>query len=145
MIQLKPSLKPGQKAPDYGLPAPAGRWVVLFFYPADFTPGCTVESCAFRDQYQDFKDAGAELIGVSGDTLETHEAFKAGHGLPYALVSDPDSKIRRAYTVPHVFGRLSGRTTFVIDPQGVIRFVFDSRENAAQHVGRSLEFIRHAR
>lgn len=152
MIRLKPSLKAGQKAPDFSLPDAqgkvhrlaefAGRWLVVFFYPADFTSGCTTESCAFRDQYQAFKEAGAEVLGVSGDSSERHAAFAAEYRLPYALLSDPGAVMRHAYTVPHVFGRMSGRTTFVIDPAGVLRLVFDSRDQPLAHIAKSLEAIR---
>jgi peroxiredoxin Q/BCP len=154
MIVLSPSLKPGQAAPDFCLNDAAGRqlclgdfkgkWLVLFFYPADFTPGCTAESCAFRDQYQAFKELGAEIAGVSGDAQPTHLAFSGQFKLPYPLLSDPHGVMRRSYTVPHVFGRLSGRTTFVIDPQGLIRYVFDSRSRPLDHVTLALEQLSHA-
>lgn len=153
MIRFFPSLKAGQKAPDFSRPDGKGKlwqlsdfegkWLVLFFYPADFTSGCSAESCSFRDRYQDFEDAGAEVVGISGDSQASHQAFAAEHRLPYLLLSDEDASMRRAYTVPHIFGRLSGRTTFVIGPDGLIRDVFNGREDALAHVTRSLEFIRH--
>jgi peroxiredoxin Q/BCP len=154
MIRLSPSLKPGDPAPDFRLQDGQGKWwslkdfagrfLVLYFYPADFTSGCTAESCGFRDGYADFKGAGAEVAGVSGDSPARHAAFKDELGLPFPLLSDPDRAARRAYTVPQVLGRMSGRTTFVIGPDGVIRYVFDSRSDAPGHVTRALEFLRHA-
>jgi peroxiredoxin Q/BCP len=155
MIRLRPSLRPGDRAPGFSLPDAQGKawsledfkgsWLVIFFYPADFTDGCTAESCAFRDAYVDFKAEGAALLGVSGDSRESHGAFGAMHGLPYTLLSDRDAYMRRAYTVPHVLGRLSGRTSFVVDPSGVIRSVFDSRAQALDHVSVSLQAIRKAK
>ncbi|MCB1260219.1 MAG: peroxiredoxin, partial [Acidimicrobiales bacterium] len=88
-------LQPGTAAPDLTLPGPdgpvsladlRGQWVVLYFYPADDTPGCTAEACSFRDSYEDFTDAGAVVVGVSGDSLESHEAFVAKHNLPFTLL-----------------------------------------------------------
>jgi peroxiredoxin Q/BCP len=154
MFRFSPSLTPGQKAPDFSRPDGSGRlrslaefsgrWLVLFFYPADFTSGCTAEACAFRDSYAAIRAAGAEALGISGDSTATHAAFAAAHGLPYPLLSDPGAAMRRAYGVPHLFGRLSGRTSFVIDPQGVIRSVFDSRSRALDHVSKALESLSHA-
>jgi peroxiredoxin Q/BCP len=151
LFRLGTGLKAGQAAPDFRLKDAQGkehqladykgRWLVLFFYPADFTSGCTIESCGFRDRYQDFQKAGAEVLGVSGDTESTHAAFAAEHKLPYLLLSDPKRLAREAYGVPHVLGRLSGRVTCVIDPQGILRLVFDSREDAIGHVQKALELF----
>jgi len=152
VIRLWPSLKVGEPAPGFSLPDGAGklrsleefagRWLVIFFYPADFTSGCTVESCAFRDEYGEFKDMGAEVLGVSGDSSSSHLAFAAKHGLQFPLLSDSKAEMRRAYTVPHIFGRMSGRTTFVVDAKGVLRYVFNSRSRFHAHVRRCLEFLR---
>jgi peroxiredoxin Q/BCP len=154
MIRFSTSLRAGDKAPDFALPDAtgkiwkladfAGKWLLLYFYPADFTAGCTAESCAFRDQYQDFKDAGAEIVGVSRDDAATHGAFAAEHRLPFILLSDTDAKARSAYAIPHILGRLGGRCSFVVDPVGMIRYVFDSRERHLDHVTKTLEFLRHA-
>ena len=143
MMRFSVSLKAGDAAPWFsGLDPFKGRWLVLFFYPADFTSGCTAESCSFRDLYQDFKGAGAEVVGVSGDSQESHAAFIAEHRLPYSLLSDGNRALRKAFGVPHILGRLSGRSTFVIDPQGIIRFVFDSRSDFKGHVERPLAFLK---
>ena len=119
-----------------------GRWLVLFFYPGDFTPGCTVESCAFRDAYDAFKDLGAEVVGISGDSRATHAAFAAEHQLPYLLLSDPGRIAARAYGVPHILGRLSGRSSFVIGPDGLLLYIFDSRSEFTGHVEKPLAFLK---
>jgi peroxiredoxin Q/BCP len=142
----------GEEAPDFSLPdadgkpvrlsARRGKAVVLYFYPKDDTPGCTLEACAFRDQYEDFVDAGADVIGVSSDTSASHRSFSARHRLPFTLVSDRDGAVRKRFGVPSTFGLLPGRVTFVIDAAGVVRHVFDSQLAATRHVAEALEALR---
>jgi peroxiredoxin Q/BCP len=143
----------GDRAPDFALPDRAGRTVrlgdyrgkqavVLYFYPKDDTPGCTAESCSFRDQYQDFKDAGAEVIGVSSDSAESHAKFADKHRLPFVLLADRGGAVRRQYGVPATLGLLPGRVTFVIDRDGVVRHVFNSQFQATKHVGEALAALR---
>lgn len=115
--------------------------VVLFFYPRDFTPGCTAEACAFRDDYTDFVEAGATVIGVSADSEESHRRFAQHHNLPFALISDADGALRKAYGVDKVWGVLPGRVTFVIDRQRVVRNVFDSALFARRHSGDALSMV----
>ena len=115
--------------------------VVLFFYPRDFTPGCTAEACAFRDDYTDFVEAGAAVVGVSADSGESHRRFAQHHDLPFALISDADGALRRAYGVDKVWGVLPGRVTFVIDRQGIVRNVFDSAIFARRHSGDALTTV----
>src|SRR5215204_1056097 len=128
----------GISAPDFELPASGGKsvrlsdfrgkkTVVLYFYPKDETPGCTVEACKFRDDYEDFTAAGAEVIGVSDDSVASHESFATRHRLPFVLVSDAGGKVRGQYGVKTTFGIIKGRVTFVIDRGGVIRNRFDSQ------------------
>lgn len=116
--------------------------MVLYFYPADDTPGCTAEACSFRDAYEDFTDAGAVVIGVSGDSIESHEAFTAKHRLPFTLLADVDGSLRQAYGVGKSLGIFEGRVTFVIDPEGVVREVFSSQLRAKAHQARALDTIR---
>jgi len=119
-----------------------GKKVVLYFYPKDDTPGCTKESCSFRDQYQDFQDAGAEVIGVSSDSAESHEKFATKYRLPFALLSDRGGATRKAYGVPSTLGVLPGRVTYVIDREGTVRHVFNSQLQATQHVAEALKALR---
>lgn len=115
--------------------------VVLFFYPRDFTPGCTAEACSFRDDYADFVDAGAAVVGVSADSGDSHRRFAEHHNLPFPLVSDADGTLRAAYGVDKVWGLLPGRITFVIDRQGIVRHVFDSALFARRHSGDALAVV----
>lgn len=118
------------------------RAVVLFFYPKDGTPVCTKEACAFRDAYEDFVEAGAVVIGLSGDSAARHQAFAASHRLPFVLVSDKDGRARRAFGVPRSLGLLPGRVTYVIDREGIVRHVFSAQFAADRHVSEALEAIR---
>lgn len=141
----------GDVAPDFTLTSHTGeqvslhdhrgRWVVLYFYPADDTPGCTKEACSFRDSYEDFTDAGAVVIGVSGDDLDSHRAFAEKHQLPFTLLSDDDGSLRRAYGVGKTLGLLPGRVTYVIDPEGVVREVYSSQLLATKHHRKALDAI----
>jgi len=116
--------------------------VVLYFYPKDDTPGCTKEACSFRDQYQDFQDAGAEVIGVSSDPAASHEKFAAKYHLPFVLLADRSGAVRKQYGVPATFGLLPGRVTFVIDRQGIVRHVFNSQLQATRHVEEAIAALR---
>lgn len=141
----------GDQAPDFTLSGPdgamvrlsdfRGRTVVLFFYPRDDTPVCTAEACAFRDQHAVFQEAGAAVIGVSADPPESHRRFAARLGLPYLLLSDVDGSVRARYGVPRTFGLLPGRTTYLIDAEGVVRHVFSSQFRASRHVAEALRVL----
>jgi peroxiredoxin Q/BCP len=143
----------GDKAPDFTLPSQSGdevrlfdrlgeRVVVLYFYPKDNTSGCTAEACAFRDSYETFTDAGAEVIGVSSDSADKHAAFAGQHNLPFTLVADKGGQVRKSYGVPSVLGVIPGRVTYVIDRTGTVRHVFSSMTNIGQHVNDALEMVR---
>jgi thioredoxin-dependent peroxiredoxin len=118
-----------------------GKPLVVYFYPKDETFGCTREACAFRDQYEDFIAAGAEVIGISRDDAASHESFKQHHRLPFTLLSDPDGKVAEAWGVRPRFG-LPGRVTFVFDPAGVVRHRFSSNIRFGKHVDEALEVVR---
>jgi peroxiredoxin Q/BCP len=143
----------GQAAPDFTAPRTGGgefrlsdlrgkSAVVLYFYPKDETPGCTAEACAFRESYEIFVDAGAEVVGVSGDSVDSHERFAEHHELPFILISDKGGALRRQYGVKATLGVWPGRVTFVIDKDGIVRHVFASQMDAVRHVAEALETIR---
>jgi thioredoxin-dependent peroxiredoxin len=144
----------GAVAPDFVLPDQdgnevrladlRGRWVVVYFYPADDTPGCTAESCSFRDSHEDFVDAGAVVVGISGDSVESHRAFAAKHRLPFTLLADTEGEVRRSFGVSKSFGLLPGRETYVIDPEGIVRKVFSSQFRPTRHIDEALAAIRAA-
>jgi peroxiredoxin Q/BCP len=116
--------------------------VVIYFYPKDETPGCTLQACAFRDQYQDFKDMGAEVIGISSDSETSHRRFIAKYQLPFTLLSDSDKQLRKLFGVPNaVFGLLPGRVTYVADATGKIFLIFDS-VNAVKHIPKAKEALK---
>ena len=116
--------------------------VVLYFYPKDETSGCTAEACTFRDNYEDFVEAGAVVIGVSQDSDRSHKRFAEHHRLPFILVSDRDNALRKAYGVPKTMGLIPGRVTYVIDREGVVRHVFNSQINVKKHVRDALEVVK---
>jgi thioredoxin-dependent peroxiredoxin len=143
----------GDKAPDFTLPSQSGepvrlydrlgdRVVVLYFYPRDETRGCTAEACAFRDSYEAFTDAGAEVIGISSDSAARHASFADRHQLPFTLLSDQGGRVRKSYGVPTVLGVLPGRVTYVIDRDGTVRHVFNSLTNIGQHISDALDVVR---
>ena len=116
--------------------------LVIYFYPKDNTPGCTAQACSFRDQYEDFKDLGAEVIGISSDSENSHEKFASKYKLPFILLSDSDKKIRNLFGVPSgMLGLLPGRVTYVADKNGKIVMIFDSMM-ATKHIPKALEAVK---
>jgi len=147
----KGKVQVGDLAPDFilpdqsGIPVGLGDFlgktdIVLYFYPRDNTGICTEEACAFRDNYQVFKDAGAEVIGVSSDAVESHQQFAKKHQLPFILLSDMGGVIRKRYGVPTAFG-LPGRVTYVIDREGFVRHIFFSQYTSQRHVDEALKAL----
>ena len=118
--------------------------VVLYFYPKDETTGCTKEACSFRDSYQQLADLGAEVLGISGQSVESHIAFATHYGLQFILLADVGNKVRELYDVPQSMGIMPGRVTYIIDKKGVVRHIFNSLTQAERHVEeakRALEII----
>lgn len=116
--------------------------VVLYFYPKDNTPGCTAQACSFRDQYEDFKDLGAEVIGISSDSESSHQKFSKQYNLPFMLLSDGNKKLRTLFGVKtNLFGLLPGRVTYVIDKNGIIQLIFDSLVST-NHIPKALNIIK---
>jgi len=151
-VATKRSVEVGDPAPDFTLPAQSGEqvrlsdvWkrgpVVLYFYPKDETPGCTTEACTFRDSYEAFKEAGAEVVGVSSDSVTSHETFASKHRLPFILLADDGGRVRREYGVKATFGILPGRVTYVIDGEGVVRHVSSSQTGVQRHVHEALDAL----
>ena len=139
------SVKVGDKAPDFTLPSQMGdnvtlseyfgkNNVVLYFYPKDETPGCTKEACNFRDSYEELTSLGAEVLGVSGQSVESHKSFATHYGLPFLLLSDEDNKVRKLYGVPSSMGLIPGRVTYIIDKKGFVRHIFSSQTQTQRHV-----------
>lgn len=118
-----------------------GKPLVVYFYPKDETYGCTKEACSFRDQYEDFVSAGADVIGVSRDDAESHAKFREHHHLPFTLLSDPGGGVASKWGANSLFG-IPGRVTFVFDKQGVVRHRFDSMLRFGRHVDEALEIIK---
>lgn len=147
-------LEAGNPAPEFSLRNQADeivrlsdyrgkKVVVLFFYPKDSSAGCTVEACSFRDSYEDFQDAGAEVIGISGGTTEGKQAFIQKNRLPFTLLTDADGSVARAYGIgKKLFGLMEQRITFVIDRDGVIRHRFESETNMTRHTDEALRIVR---
>lgn len=116
--------------------------LVIYFYPKNFTPGCTKEACSFRDSYEDFKELGAEVIGVSADSKKSHERFAKRHKLPFTLLSDSKGAVKRKFGVKsNLFGLIPGRETFVVNKKGIVIFTFNSM-NAERHIKEALRILK---
>lgn len=146
-------LKIGDKAPEFKIKNQDGDLIyvgefigntplIIYFYPKNFTPGCTAQACSFRDQYQDFVDAGAKVFGISSDSVKSHKRFREKHNLPFDTLSDKNNNVRRKYGVKSaLLGLLPGRETFVIDAKGIIQMRFNSMA-AGKHIPRALEVVK---
>ena len=119
-----------------------GKFLVLYFYPKDDTPGCVKEACSFRDSFQDLVDAGAVVYGVSNDKPTTHAQFKEKYRLPFSLLSDTGGELRKLLGVPgDLFGLLPGRVTYIFDPEGRLIEEFKSQLSPQKHVKEALKVI----
>lgn len=141
------------KAPDLALPDQnnkitslkefqGNKVVVLYFYPKDNTSVCTAEACSFRDAYDSFKDLGAEVIGISSDSVDSHKKFAEKHHLQFSLLSDTGGTARKAFGVPNSVGILPGRVTYVIDKQGTVKYIFNSMMDGPKHVSEALKIVK---
>lgn len=145
-------LSPGEPAPDFTLTTQTGAsWslheelksgpVVLFFYPKDDTPVCVAEACAFRDQHEVFVGKGAQVVGVSSDSVASHRSFANRHDLPYTLLSDVGGSVRKAFGIKKTLGFIDGRVTFVIDREATVQHVHSAQFGVDQHVAGALEVV----
>ncbi|MEW6356489.1 MAG: peroxiredoxin [Planctomycetota bacterium] len=118
--------------------------IVFFFYPRDFSPGCTKEACAFRDHHQEIKDLGAEVFGVSTDSAERHGEFREKHRLSYRLVPDTDGALSKTFGTGRLGGWLGNkRVTFIVAPDGTIIDQFQSELDMVSHVEHAIEVLKH--
>ncbi|MDG6915751.1 MAG: peroxiredoxin [Nitrososphaerota archaeon] len=145
-------MKVGDRAPEFSLASQDGSTVrlgellergsvVLYFYPKDKTPGCTAEAGAFRQSYREIRALGAEVVGVSSDSVDSHKDFATECDLPFKLASDPNGELRKKYGVPSSLGLLPGRVTYVIDSEGVVRHIFSSQFQPTRHVKEALKAL----
>jgi peroxiredoxin Q/BCP len=117
--------------------------LVIYFYPKDDSQGCTKEACAFRDQFEVFTEADAVIIGISGQSVESHKAFAEKNRLSFTLLSDKENKIRKLFGVPtNLFGLVPGRVTYVIDKSGKVVYIFNSQIEATKHVDEALRILK---
>jgi len=143
-------LKVGDKAPEFNginqdgknisLKDFKGRKVILYFYPKDETSGCTKEACYFRDQYEVFRNEDAMVIGISGQSVESHKEFAEKYKLPFTLLSDKDNTVRKLFGVST--GLIPGRVSFVVDKTGKVVYTFDSLTQATRHVDEAMRILK---
>lgn len=139
------ALSLGQKAPDFKLSSTSGQTLkmskdllgkafILYFYPKDFTRGCTAEACEFRDQFEAFRDLDVPVFGVSKDSISTHQKFKMEHKLPFDLLSDPDGKVCKSYDALIPLIKMPKRVTYLIDEKHEIAGVFSDMFESKGHI-----------
>ena len=146
-------LNVGEVIPEFTLPDQDGNLfnsndivgrkpLVIFFYPRDNTPGCTIEVCSFRDSYEEFTELGAVVIGISSDSENSHRRFASKYKLPFKLLADRQKKVHSLFKVESkLFNLLPGRETYVVNKEGRIQMVFNSI-NASKHMERALNAVK---
>jgi peroxiredoxin Q/BCP len=147
-------IKIGSNIPEFALPDQNGNMfnissllgrknMVIYFYPKDDSPGCTAQACSFRDQFEDFSDANAAIIGISGQSVQSHKEFAEKHHLSFILLSDDGNKIRKKFGVPtNLLGLLPGRVTYVADKTGKVIYTFNSQLQTEKHVKEALRILK---
>ena len=117
--------------------------LLIYFYPKDGSPGCTREACAFRDEFDEFKKAGTMIIGISGQSVESHMKFATENRINYPLLSDEGNKVRKLFKVPaNLLGLIPGRVTYIIDKNGKVVFVYGSQVMATSHAEKALKIVK---
>jgi peroxiredoxin Q/BCP len=144
----------GSLVPEFSLPDQDGKLfsvnsvisrknLVIYFYPKDDSPGCTKEACSFRDSFEVFNEADAMIIGISGQSVESHKKFAEKYRLSFSLLSDEGDKVRKLFRVPvNFFGLISGRVTYVVDKSGKVVYIFNSQTQAEKHVDEALRILK---
>lgn len=144
----------GSSIPSFSLPDQNGNLfdinsvlgkknLVIYFYPKDDSPGCTKEACSFRDQFEVFREANAVIIGISGQSVESHKEFADKYKLSFTLLSDEGDKLRKQFGVPtNLLGLLPGRVTYIADKTGKVVYVFNSQIQAEKHVNEALRILK---
>jgi peroxiredoxin Q/BCP len=144
----------GSHIPEFSLPDQDGKIfsvnsitgkknLVIYFYPKDDSPGCTKEACSFRDSFEVFKEADAVIIGISGQSVESHKKFAEKYRLTFTLLSDEGDKVRKMFGVPVNFlGLLPGRVTYIADKSGKVVYIFNSQTQAEKHVEEALRILK---
>ena len=151
------ALQVGDQVPDLAVPSTAGhplnlrdfdgQWVVLYFYPRAFTPGCTAQTCSLRDEHAEMHQRGVVVLGASLDNEERQRSFKEEHGLPFELLSDNDKELARAFDALMIGELMAARRTFIINPEGRLAFRFDRPQthDHAEEVLAKLDELREIR
>jgi peroxiredoxin Q/BCP len=150
---MRDTVKVGDKAPDFALEAQDGQCialhdfigsknVVLYFYPKDFTPGCRAETKSFSENYDEMLAMGAEVLGISSDSADSHGDFARECGATFPMLADTGGMVRESYGVKSSLGLAPGRVTFVIDKKGIVRHVFSSQLRPRQHVSEAMEALK---
>jgi peroxiredoxin Q/BCP len=119
-----------------------GKWSVIFFYPKDESPGCTLQSCSFRDKYEEFNDLGVQIFGVSSDSVSSHRKFKEKHNLQYSLLSDKGAILAKNLKLKKNLGLIAARVTLIINPEGLIIYAHTSQLGVMGHVRKALNEIK---
>jgi peroxiredoxin Q/BCP len=149
---MSAKIKEGDKMPLFSLPDQDGKVIdmaekvgktalVIYFYPKDFTSGCTMEAHEFREMHEEFQKNGAEVYGISGDSVESHKNFATEHELPFRLLSDEGDKVRDLFGAWSL-GGIPGRITYLVDRKGVVRMVFSSMTQPKKHIEEGLKALR---
>ena len=147
------ALSVGDFAPDFTLPSTSGstfglskegqgKPCILYFYPKDFTPGCTKEACSFRDNIQDFAEYDIDVYGISTDSIPKHQEFKAKYKLPFELLADVEGKVSKAYDAKMPFMNVSKRVTYLLDAEHRIVAVYSDMFGAEKHIQKMIKKVK---
>jgi peroxiredoxin Q/BCP len=140
------SLKKGSTAPDFVLPSTSGEKFrlkdhlpcIIYFYPKDFTPGCTEEACSFRDGFEELRGLDMQVYGISKDSIDSHQKFKEQHQLPFDLLSDRDGSVCKQYKALVPVVGIPKRVTYLIDSERKVRAVYQDMFGAKKHLGEMI-------